>query len=547
MFLFLAGLFRPATAQLSPGKLSRAHADLEGLRNCTRCHESGRGVSARLCLDCHRLLKQRIEQGKGLHAQPDYKQCQTCHSEHHGRRFQMIFWPEGEEGFNHELTGFKLEGAHAELKCRDCHKPAFISDPGPLKKAGKDLKQTFLGLKRDCLNCHQDTHRGQLSRNCLKCHSMKDWKPAPNFDHQKTHFPLVGKHRTVACKDCHPTKTDHKYPDQHTYVQFTGLRFDQCSACHEDVHRGKLGKTCDRCHTPRSWTQMRQASFDHSQTRFPLKGRHADLACEKCHKPGVPRGNLKFARCLDCHQDYHQGIFAKRASRGDCVECHSEEGFTPARFSLAKHQKTRFPLEGAHMAVPCNQCHSKVRRTNGEEFVRIRFEPLVCQTCHSDPHQGSVESLVKTAGCQSCHNTEAWEEVTFDHAQTQFPLEGRHATIKCTDCHQPDRKGGGQKLIALRKLSVQCEDCHEDIHLGQFARHKVQGGVTVAFTDCGRCHTPQNWQPSRFDHNRDSRFSLEGAHEQVPCADCHPSEQKGDLTLVRFKPLSTQCRSCHGA
>ena len=45
----------PLHAQLiSPGKLSAAHAELEGMRQCTQCHELGqRGASAQRCLGCH--------------------------------------------------------------------------------------------------------------------------------------------------------------------------------------------------------------------------------------------------------------------------------------------------------------------------------------------------------------------------------------------------------------------------------------------------------------------------------------------------------------
>ena len=35
-----------ARAQISPGELSRFHQPLEGARNCRRCHEAGKGVTA---------------------------------------------------------------------------------------------------------------------------------------------------------------------------------------------------------------------------------------------------------------------------------------------------------------------------------------------------------------------------------------------------------------------------------------------------------------------------------------------------------------------
>ncbi|HET6146240.1 MAG TPA: hypothetical protein VFH68_01815, partial [Polyangia bacterium] len=44
----------PASAQFfSPGPLARAHSSLEGIDKCARCHDEQKGLSARLCLDCH--------------------------------------------------------------------------------------------------------------------------------------------------------------------------------------------------------------------------------------------------------------------------------------------------------------------------------------------------------------------------------------------------------------------------------------------------------------------------------------------------------------
>ena len=82
----------PAGAQLSPGPLSRAHAELEGAAGCLECHAPRRGVVAEKCLECHRPLARRIAAGAGLHARPDHRRCETCHIEHHGRDFELIFW-----------------------------------------------------------------------------------------------------------------------------------------------------------------------------------------------------------------------------------------------------------------------------------------------------------------------------------------------------------------------------------------------------------------------------------------------------------------------
>jgi len=42
----------------SPGPLAQGHADLEGLKNCTKCHVAGSKLSNDTCLACHTAIKQ---------------------------------------------------------------------------------------------------------------------------------------------------------------------------------------------------------------------------------------------------------------------------------------------------------------------------------------------------------------------------------------------------------------------------------------------------------------------------------------------------------
>lgn len=55
-------------AQLSPGELSKAHAHLEGLSNCTKCHVLGEKETTSKCLECHKEIKNLINQKKGYHS-----------------------------------------------------------------------------------------------------------------------------------------------------------------------------------------------------------------------------------------------------------------------------------------------------------------------------------------------------------------------------------------------------------------------------------------------------------------------------------------------
>jgi hypothetical protein len=114
--------------QISPGDLSQSHADLEGMSNCTLCHDLGDKVSDKKCLECHKEIQSLINKKDGYHANSSVvkKDCFECHSDHHGRNFDMIRFDE--DAFNHDLTGYELEGKHEEVDCKKCHISENIQD-----------------------------------------------------------------------------------------------------------------------------------------------------------------------------------------------------------------------------------------------------------------------------------------------------------------------------------------------------------------------------------------------------------------------------------
>ena len=65
VFLNTANIY----AQLSPGDLTKAHANLEGLSNCTKCHELGDKVTNTKCLDCHKDINSLISKKYGVSLQ----------------------------------------------------------------------------------------------------------------------------------------------------------------------------------------------------------------------------------------------------------------------------------------------------------------------------------------------------------------------------------------------------------------------------------------------------------------------------------------------
>ncbi len=117
---------------------------LLGLHNvvsCAQCHrtQAFSDVKSR-CIDCHK--KDDVHKG-GLG-----DKCDTCHTPN-----AWAVWV-----FDHQKqTGFGLTGAHAKIKCADCH-----------RRPAAEVK-----LSQDCVSCHQkdDVHAGQFGRQCQRCHS----------------------------------------------------------------------------------------------------------------------------------------------------------------------------------------------------------------------------------------------------------------------------------------------------------------------------------------------------------------------------------------
>ncbi len=577
----LAGLAAGrASAQLSPGELSRAHAELDSSRACLECHTTGKGVTSERCLSCHGLLAERIETAAGLHARPDYQRCETCHIEHHGRDFELIWWGKtGIQAFDHGDTGQVLTGAH-RLDCRECHQASLIVEPERLLAAGKDLDRTFLGLKTDCAACHQDPHRGQMApRGCAECHGEETWRPASGFDHQRTGFALDGRHVRVECAGCHATETD----VDGSWVRYGGTA-TACADCHRDTHRGRLGPDCAACHTTADWRQVDRTRFNHDLTRYPLTGRHRPLACASCHRGESFRVAL-FDDCATCHSDVHVGQFRDRgdvspaSGAGGCTECHDTGGFKPSRFDLADHAETRFPLDGAHHAVPCVSCHQQVATAElvargvavaaagAPATARVfSIDAEGCADCHRDPHAGSADAFLGDAGCKTCHDGNDWHDFSlasgpggtrFDHGTTGFDLEGVHRTVTCAACHPITfapvpgditlapaagdvTSAPGEVVLSFGGAPTACRDCHQDPHFGQFD----QPGALAA---CRGCHSLEGWTPALFFDHRNAAFPLEGKHALAECGACHLAEVVEGREVVRYKPLPTACSGCHRA
>ena len=389
----------------------------------------------------------------------------------------------------------EVVAAHVSIEddCGSCHQPFSQKSQDSL-----------------CLSCHKKTKvdvdelrgfhgmsrllTGVLCSYCHTDHLGRDAGIVPLdaalFDHTGTDFPLTGAHEQLECTDCH--SKGKRWADA----------ADTCFGCHvaDQPHKGNLGRECQSCHRTTIWND--RTTFDHTKTKFQLRGKHGNVACKSCHLGEIYQGLP--ATCDDCHaiQDVHQRRFGNA-----CQSCHSETNWKKAKFDHGT--ATRFPLLGAHAKATCEACHG---------LSVVSKISMACFDCHAkqDVHKAQLGS-----NCADCHNDAAWRnDVQFDHGLTAFPLIGLHVVTACEACHQS---------AAFKDASIACKDCHgkEDVHEGRLTGQ------------CGTCHTANGWARVSFDHDSQTKFTLTGGHGKIGCYNCHTQKNVTDASL------STACYSCH--
>ncbi|MGE0710843.1 MAG: hypothetical protein AB7N76_01840 [Planctomycetota bacterium] len=235
---------------------------------------------------------------------------------------------------------------------------------------------------------------------------------------------------------------------------------------------------CTECHSETSWTKISEPDgpFDHTLTGFPLEGAHADpkrARCADCHRRGLRQLSQ---RCASCHQDPHAG-----ANSQACERCHNARTWdVPRNFFI--HERTRFPLSGAHAAIACEACH---RNARGEPLA---VTPTECEVCHIRDRIRALPNHVAAGftNCGWCHTTSTFRRGTYTHRT--YVLNGVHALQSCTNCH------AGQTFAGLAAGGTDCLVCHQAQFNSTAGNPNVPNHTTGPpfGSDCGRCHTAVN-------------------------------------------------------
>jgi hypothetical protein len=179
---------------LAPGPVIKDHVKAED--ECSNCHlRFSPAAQDRLCMVCHKEVGVDLQKHTGWHGRQKPQACRSCHTDHRGRDMKIAEFDT--KAFDHRQTDYVLKGKHETTECKSCH------------TAGRKFREAA----PDCLGCHKkdDKHKGSLGKLCGDCHTEQDWKEA-KVDHDKTKFPLTGKHVDAKCDACHKTKVYNEAP-----------------------------------------------------------------------------------------------------------------------------------------------------------------------------------------------------------------------------------------------------------------------------------------------------------------------------------------------
>ena len=417
--------------ELARFKLRGAHTRVP----CASCHHEPPvylGLKFANCTDCH----------KDPHAGRLGPSCTSCHSETAWRPATL------KPGAH---PGVSLGNGHASVGCKTCH------DRGVLAAPSKGT---------ECVSCHKPSHKAPFGNGCAQCHAPILWTGLPASVglgvHNRTAYPLTGKHRETSCGECHKTSVPRA-------ARYRGLKFSRCGDCHGDQHKGEFAKTdfgseCKQCHATAGFRPTLFGTQLHAKASFPLIGKHQATACSACHKNERPRLNLHIAKqeCADCHQNPHGDQFAKEMRDGGCAHCHK-----PSGWDMPKFEHAFWPLTGAHSGARCESCHTPTpedrKKGSGPSW---KGAPTACSGCHDDAHAGQFkkgEPIV--TDCAKCHSTALFKIPKFDHDKlTKYPLTGEHARLSCERCHDPEKLKDGTETVRWRLPSTECSFCHADPH-----------------------------------------------------------------------------------
>jgi len=392
-----------------------------------------------------------------------------------------------------EILGGVASHAETGGDCKACHSAPW--DPTSMADLCVTCHGKIAQQMQGMVALHGSMYQNNPKLECRDCHPEHRGAGASltvvqgeEFPHELLGYSLEGhefrvRREPFTCADCHQE-------------DITTFAPETCDTCHREIkaafslaHSLSFGSDCLACH---DGVDRFGGRYDHDAVPFRLTGGHRDVECAFCHVDARILADFETAPqdCYACHHadDPHELRFGEV-----CDACHSTDSWQEFTFD---HSLSAFQLEGKHAGVSCEACH---------QDNHFQGTPTDCYSCHrqDDEHNGRFGT-----DCAACHTPFNWEQATFDHDLSDFPLTGAHLEVNCEDCHRTGQFAG---------LSAQCAACHADpdFHLGEFS------------ASCEECHSTTAWVPASFNlrHPR-PRVDEEGSganHGYTGCRTCHPA------------------------
>lgn len=264
------------------------------------------------CGSCHEMEPAYRQWKLSSHYGVD---CVECHTEPGLSGYMKIIWDGTGHLFQHILGDYDsvIETHITDSSCLRCHHMS--ERPESIPQASLRISHSK-HTDQECDDCHgrlvhtelvTDTPTGvapaHAARECTVCHELET---CPHG------------HADVDCVSCHSGNI----PNHEIGEKRGAMMRESCIECHEAEGVGSPGECrtchfsphgfdadCASCHSSTdSWTIR---SFTHP---VELKGTHAKLKCNRCHKENQFTG-LHYV-CDECHVPPHGDI------GDDCQKCH---------------------------------------------------------------------------------------------------------------------------------------------------------------------------------------------------------------------------------
>ncbi|MBI4985175.1 MAG: hypothetical protein HZC24_07485, partial [Rhodocyclales bacterium] len=429
--------------------------------------------------------------------------------------------------FNHNATGFPLEGAHVRERCESCH-----------------VQGVFRGTPRDCAVCHvaggrapgKATTHIPTTRACDTCHRSIVWSPT-TFRHLPTQGVAPG-----GCIECH-----------------SGV-FRAQNAVGKPLTHPVTSAACDACHKTGAWlpagythalADAGKCATCHNGARATGKAAShipTTVSCDACHSTGIAWAPISVS-ISSLH-----AVMAGPVARGNCAICHSG--------ALVGQNAQIKPPTHVATTQQCDTCHSaSVTSWATATLDHDAVTPPVanrCSTCHGVNALGKPTSHVPTgAQCDTCHtNTGAFKPAQMNHvglagqcaschngaytfanaqakAATHIPTTGQ-----CDVCHVAGFVNWSPVAMNHAGTAGRCAACHSGGYVAQNAQSKPTTHVATT-APCDTCHkSTTSWATATFNH------AAAATPVAGRCATCHNSAAALGKPVSHI-PTGAQCDTCH--